>query len=94
MVRNITFHDQVPGDGERLLIEEHASPVGYKVPKLPDYEIDPSLAQQGNSCFSIKFQFIFGILFALVVGVVMAVFGLLNWAEVVSDTIGEYVSSN
>ena len=94
VVRNIPFRDQVPGDGERLLIEEHASPVGYKVPKLPDYEIDPTLARQGNSCFSVKVQFLCGVLFALVMGVVMALFGSSNWPEVVYDTVNEYVLRN
>ena len=51
--------------GERLLIEDHASPVGYKVPSLPDFEIDPTIANTGLPCMTMSTEFIIGIAMAL-----------------------------
>ena len=36
-----------PEDEEQLLEQDHSSPVGYKVPNLPDFELDPTLAGNG-----------------------------------------------
>ena len=51
MVMVIPYDDYItpaePEDEEQLLEKDHASPVGYKVPNLPDFELDPTLA--GNS---------------------------------------------
>jgi hypothetical protein len=69
LVRKIPYKDHHPYyDGEPLLVEDHASPVGYKVPSIPDFEIDPSLAKTGSSCIPYSLEFIVGFLMALVVG--------------------------
>lgn len=68
-MRTIPYKDQHPYfDGEPLLIEDHASPVGFKVPSVPDYEIDPGLADQGSKCLSLQFEFAIGIIMAAVIG--------------------------
>lgn len=64
VVRQIPFVDQKPSDAERLLEPDQSSPAGFRVPSLPDYEIDPSLAQTGLSCCSLNYEFATGILMA------------------------------
>lgn len=56
-------------DGEKLLQDDHASPVGYKVPSLPDFEIDPTLISNlGMSCFSSNWELAFGLLLTAIIG--------------------------
>jgi hypothetical protein len=57
-----------PDDEEPLLEEDHASPVGFKVPNLPDFPIDPILANPGLPVIDIRAEFCFGVLMALAVG--------------------------
>jgi hypothetical protein len=57
-----------PEDEEPLLENAHSSPVGYKVPNLPDFPIDPILAVRGVPCVNMKFEFMFGIAMALTLG--------------------------
>lgn len=69
LVRKIPYKDHHPYyDGEPLLMEDHASPVGYKVPSIPDFEIDPSLAKTGSPCIPYSLEFIVGILMAMSMG--------------------------
>ena len=93
LVRNIPSRTQDREDGEQFLIEDHTSPVGYKVPQLPNFEIDPVLAQQGNSCFSVNLQFAFGIMLAVIAGFAMAAFGLSDWEKAVSDKFDGFGSA-
>lgn len=60
--------DPITPDGELLLQSSHASPVGYKVPCLPDFEIDPMLARTGIRWLSIHFEMAVGVLMALSIG--------------------------
>jgi hypothetical protein len=46
-----------PDDEEPLLIKDHHSPVGLKVPNLPDFPIDSVLAQRGLFCLNVKLEF-------------------------------------
>jgi len=67
-----------PNDEEPLLEEDHASPIGYKVPHLPEFPIDPSYAQKGLGdcccCFhQIGIEYTFGLIIAVVVGVFICV---------------------
>jgi hypothetical protein len=91
-VRDIPPHDQTPPDGERLLEEDHSSPVGYKVPKLPDFEIDPSCVNQGHPCFSIHFEFAIGMMLSLVVGLGMIAFAFTDWEDDLYVSIKDYVA--
>ena len=81
VVRQIPYHDQTPTIGEKLLIEDHSSPVGYKVPSLPDYEIDPELANPGLSYIPICMEYCIGILLAITIGIVCIGFAFTNWDD-------------
>mmetsp|Transcript_7270 Transcript_7270/g.18268 ORF Transcript_7270/g.18268 Transcript_7270/m.18268 type:complete len:570 (+) Transcript_7270:63-1772(+) len=49
---------QFPDDEEPLLEEECSSPIGYKVPHLPLFPVNPSYRQKGfSSKFSCSYQF-------------------------------------
>jgi hypothetical protein len=87
MVRKIPYKDQHPAyDGEPLLVDDQASPVGFKVPSIPDFEIDPGLASTGIPCFSLRFEFIVGILMAIGVGGSIIYFAFTSWDE---NIVGE-----
>jgi hypothetical protein len=56
-------------DGEKLLEDCQASPVGHRVPSLPDFEIDPTLINNiGMSCFSLNAELAFGIFLTIATG--------------------------
>jgi hypothetical protein len=56
-------------DGEMLLEDDHTSPVGFRVPSLPNFEIDPALANNnGNRCISQNLLFAIGILLTAAIG--------------------------
>jgi hypothetical protein len=67
-----------PEDEEPLLEEDHASPVGYKVPNLPEFPIDPSMAVRGIRRLNVQFEFMIGVLMAIVLGAGMCFLGLIN----------------
>ena len=46
-----------PDDEEPLLLKDHASPVGFKVPNLPDFPIDSAMASRGLFCLSMQVEF-------------------------------------
>lgn len=70
-------------DVEPLLLKDHASPVGFKVPSLPDFEMDPSLAWKGCVCFTAVLELIVGICLAGLVGGFIIYLGFYRWDEVV-----------
>lgn len=57
-----------PDDEEPLLVKEHASPVGFKVPNLPDFPIDVSMAQRGLFCLSMQLEFFLMLLITFCMG--------------------------
>mmetsp|Transcript_5757 Transcript_5757/g.7560 ORF Transcript_5757/g.7560 Transcript_5757/m.7560 type:complete len:496 (-) Transcript_5757:297-1784(-) len=58
-----------PDEDEPLLEHDHASPVGYRVPNIPNFEVDPSLASEGYfSLCSIQAQALIGLILAVVLG--------------------------
>lgn len=68
-----------PDAKEPLLEEDHASPVGLKVPHLPDFPIDPTFAAPGNkSCIKMKMELFVGVMAALGIG---AFFVYLGFSE-------------
>ena len=73
--------------GERLLMEDHSSPVGYKVPSLPDFEIDPTIVNTGLPCISISTECIIGFVLALMFGTVMIGLAFTSWDDDVYDSI-------
>jgi hypothetical protein len=94
LARKIPYHDQKPIDAERLLIEDHASPAGYRVPLLPDYEIDPSLARTGYKCLSLQCEFVVGLLLALVVGAAISLLAFTNLDEFVNDQVQNVIPTD
>lgn len=59
---------QWPDDDEPLLEKDHTSPVGYKVPYLPEFPIDPVAGGRGVQGVKIELEFAFGILMAVIIG--------------------------
>ena len=57
-----------PDDEEPLLEKDHSSPVGFKVPNLPDFPFDPTLAVRGLPIINIQLEFVCGVVMALVLG--------------------------
>lgn len=60
-----------PEDEEPILIEDHASPVGFKVPNLPDVPIYPSLVDKGSPFCTLTLEVLIGIVLAFVGGFAM-----------------------
>ena len=61
----------LPDDDEPLLDEDHASPVGYLVPRLASFPVDPSQVDKGWGafcCFSMGLEYILGLVVAVGVG--------------------------
>ena len=68
-----------PDAKEPLLEEDHASPVGLKVPHLPDFPIDPTFAAEGNrACTNMTLEMMVGAIAALGIG---AFFVYLGFSE-------------
>ena len=87
LVRRIPYKDQKPQFGEKLLVENHSSPVGYQVPSLPDFEIDPGMATKGSKCLSIQFEFLVGVILAFGVGGCIIALGFTSWDENFYDQV-------
>jgi hypothetical protein len=71
----------LPDDEEPLLQEEQASPVGYKVPHLPEFPIDPSLTYKGWApccCWSVGFEYAVGVMVAIGVGGFICYLGITD----------------
>ena len=83
MVLSIKPYHQMPADEEYLLVAAQESPVGFKVPNLPDYIVDPILAREGIRFFSKSFEFVFGVVAALLVGMGIVYLNFTN----VDDTL-------
>jgi hypothetical protein len=94
LVRNIKYVDEKPSFGEKLLVEDHASPVGFKIPSLPDYEIDPSMAKSGNKWVPLQVEFIIGVILAIGVGGGMIALGYTSWDEDVYDELSDTLEGN
>ncbi|GKY90464.1 hypothetical protein MPSEU_000020200 [Mayamaea pseudoterrestris] len=92
MVRQIPFVDQKPSAAERFLEPDHSSPAGYRVPSLPDYEIDPSLARTGLPCLSLRNEFMTGIFIAFALSGSMVYLSLTTWDESLAVTINRTIS--
>jgi hypothetical protein len=91
LVRRIPYFDQKPIDAERLLVEDHASPAGYRVPSLPDYEIDPALARTGIDWLSVNTEFVLGLLMAFLVGGCMALMAFTQIDDNITDQVESFI---
>lgn len=68
LVLRVQPASMIPDDNEPVLDENAASPVGFIVPTLPLFQIDPNLAQKGILLFDIKVEFVLGMIMALGIG--------------------------
>ena len=68
MILRIKSPVQTPAGEEHLLIPAQESPVGFKVPDIPDYIVDPNLARKGIQWLSLAVELSFGIVLSLAVG--------------------------
>ena len=92
LVRRIPYRDMAISTsaatiGERLLMEDHASPVGYKVPSLPDFELDPTVANTGLPCVSMSLELLFGVIMAMSIGTILIGLAFTVWDDDVHETI-------
>jgi len=68
-------------------VEDHASPVGYKVPSIPDFEIDPSLSKTGNKCVPLNVMFIVGMFMMFGIGGGIIYLAFTSWDENLIDDV-------
>lgn len=88
LARHIPYHDAHPNyDGEPLLIPDHLSPVGYKVPSLPDFSIDPGMAKTGSPWISLRAEVVLGTLFAMAAGTGIVYLAFTDWDESVVEEV-------
>ena len=84
LARHIPYFDAHPNyDGEPLLVPDHLSPVGFKVPSLPDFSIDPGLARTGIPWMSVRAEVVLGTLFAMAAGTGIVYLAFTDWDETV-----------
>ena len=81
-----------PEDEEPLLEEDHASPVGYKVPNLPEFPIDPSLANLGIPWLDIRVEFAIGVILSVAIGGAMCFMAFTNADEDFAEKISNSFS--
>ncbi len=70
-----------PDDEEPLLVKDHQSPVGFKVPNLPDFPIDSSLAQRGLFCLNVKLEFAMMLLITFCMGGFLCFLSFTNFDD-------------
>lgn len=68
-------------DEEPLLEEDHNSPVGYRVPNLPDFPVDPSLAKRGIRRLSLRIELSVGMFLAAVIGAGIVALAFTGWGQ-------------
>lgn len=79
-----------PKDEEPLLEKDHASPVGYTVPHLPQFPVDPSLLSKGwilDCCCSMSLEYGLGMAAAVVIGGFICYTGITDQDELLLDTL-------
>ena len=74
-------------DEEPLLEEDHHSPVGYKVPNLPDFPIDPYLAKRGIRLLSLRIELSLGVFLAALLGAGIVALAFTDWGEITEEGI-------
>jgi len=79
-------------DKDPILVEDHSSPVGYKVPNFPDFPIDPIYyGGKGLSCCSLRAEIMFGLVVGIGVGAFVVSTGLYDYLEDFHDYVAESV---
>ena len=92
---SMPFYDAKPFDSERFLQPHHASPAGYKVPCLPDFEIDPALARVGNVWMvSLATELVVAMVLAGIVGSGLLYLVYTNWDEQLASHVQSTLNSS
>jgi hypothetical protein len=76
-----------PDEEEPLLQEDQESPVGFKVPSLPDFPIDPLLEQRGLSFINLMTEFVIGVLLAFGIGSAIVFLAFTDFDEDLANNL-------
>ena len=75
------------GDEEEYPRPNHASPVGYVVPELPNFVIDPNQIKKGSPCLSLTVEILIGCAMALVLGGFMVFLSVSEIDEKITESL-------
>jgi len=79
-------------DEEPLLEEDHQSPVGFRVPNLPDFPIDPAQGKTGIRQLSQRIEVFIGVILAALVGAGIVALAYTGWGDATEDAITNFVN--
>jgi hypothetical protein len=79
-------------DEEPLLEENHESPVGYVVPNLPNFPIDPCSGKRGIRRIPLRVEMAIGVLLAALVGAGIVSLAYTDWGETAEKGISDIVN--
>lgn len=81
--------DPIPDypDEEPLLEEDHKSPVGYRVPNLPDFPIDPFQGRRGLLPLPLRVELSIGVLLAATIGAGIVALAYTDWGDETEQTV-------
>lgn len=77
-------------DGEQFLIQDQQSPVGYKVPAIPDFPVDPRHAKTGINKCSKNMELVIGVLVACIIGFAVVSLSFLDWKDTAIQSISQW----
>ena len=81
-----------PEDKETLLDEDQSSPLGFKVHSLPDFQVDPHLAQKGVEFLSVQFEFVAAVIMAVGLGAFMVSLAFTQMDENLTNRLQSILS--
>ena len=68
-------------DEEPLLEEDQRSPVGYLVPNLPEFPIDPYQGKKGVFPLALRIELSLGVLLAASIGAGIVALAYTDWGD-------------
>jgi len=72
-----------PKDDEPFLVHDSASPVGYKVPNLPDYIVDPVLLQLDRFPCPLQWEVLISLVLGIGIGGGMLYLAFTGWDNII-----------
>ena len=79
-------------DEEPLLEEDHLSPVGYRVPNLPDFPINPSQGKRGIRQLSLRVEVCVGLVLAALIGAGVTTLAFTGWGNTTEKAISAAIN--
>jgi hypothetical protein len=70
-----------------MLLQDHFSPVGFRVPNFPDFTIDPNQAKRGLSCVSADHEMYCAVVMAILTMGLMVSMSFTDWTKTLEDKI-------